>query len=360
MSLDRAHRLDGEGGKPAEDVDAARPELEVPGRRTELERLLDLSARVTRRAEQTGAPGRQTRVAGARAAKLDFDDHRVLALREVLERLGPGHPLRREVLAAADGDISRRATRSAAVPSDAPLAGGRAMWQAAERHAVTLYRHAADAGEVDGHDPAIAAVLEHRGGGRPLPAELRRELEAELDLSLARVRVHTDAVAAHAARAAHADAFTVGEDIFFADGAFSPEQPAGRKLLVHELAHVAQALRGRTGSSNRGVRVSRPGEALEREADEIAERVERGRAGVSGAWGKPERGALLEEELAALRPGAREVSRFDDFRARGLQQNLARRGGPRRGAAPAGDARRIGSGGRTGGPAGGAHPAAAR
>lgn len=115
---------------------------------------------------------------------------------------------------------------------------GTAMWRVAERHAVTLYRRARADHAGDPKDPAIEAALHRRGEGQPLPLELRRELEHELRVPLAGVRIHTDDVAEAAARALHAEAFTVGEDVFFAAGAFAPDTLAGRKLVAHELAHV--------------------------------------------------------------------------------------------------------------------------
>jgi hypothetical protein len=278
MCLERAHRLDAETSRLTDAVDTELPCREVPGKSTEVERMLqrlEAPAPWRRHARDPAEPGRRTLSAGERAVRLDFEDYRVLGLRDVLQRLESDAVLRGAVLAAADRTIARRAMRSASVPSNASGPAGLAVWRAAERHAVTLYRHAAEAGEVDQDDPSVAAALSQRGGGQSLPAELRRELEAELGLSLARVRVHTDPVAAQAARAVRADAFTVGEDIFFAEGAFAPETPAGRRLVVHELAHVAQALCGRAESPRSGTRVSQPGESLEHEAEALAERVAR-------------------------------------------------------------------------------------
>src|SRR5438270_283100 len=99
-------------------------------------------------------------------------------------------------------------------------------------------------------------------------------MEHELGVALAGVRIHTDAVAARAARALAAEAFTVGEDIFFAEDMFSPDSRAGRRLLAHELTHVAQALRGHVLSAGAAHQVSRPGEPLEQEADAVAAHVD--------------------------------------------------------------------------------------
>ncbi len=54
------------------------------------------------------------------------------------------------------------------------------------------------------------------------------------------VRVHADAKAAESARAVNALAYTVGQDVVFGVGQYAPETGPGRRLLVHELAHVVQ------------------------------------------------------------------------------------------------------------------------
>ncbi len=55
------------------------------------------------------------------------------------------------------------------------------------------------------------------------------------------VRVHCDGSAAEAAQALTARAFTLGNDIFFADGQYQPDSTTGRRLIAHELTHVLQA-----------------------------------------------------------------------------------------------------------------------
>lgn len=88
-------------------------------------------------------------------------------------------------------------------------------------------------------DPgAVQAVL--RSPGTPLDEETRGFMESRFHHDFSRVRLHTDARGAESARAVHAIAYTVGSDIAFRDGAFSPGTTAGRKLLAHELTHVVQ------------------------------------------------------------------------------------------------------------------------
>src|SRR5262249_17452140 len=224
-------------------------------------------------------PGRRTLVERlvSMAGRLRFEDYRVLALKDVLAAIGRRRRLKDATLAAADRDVARRAspTGNSREKSRAVADGsGHAMWQASERRAATLYRRAFDSGEVAPDDPDVEAALARAGTRAPLPPAVRRRMEAELGVSLERVRVHTDPVAAQAARALRAEAFTVGEDIFFADSAYAPESRAGQKLLAHELTHVVQTWQGR-GDVGTGVRVSQPGEPLEQEADAVAERIDR-------------------------------------------------------------------------------------
>jgi hypothetical protein len=313
MGVERLNRLDAELPRPVNTVDEKPVEPRVPGKRTEIERMLagiGLAVPLPLMPQEAPVPGRRTRVDSSRSTRLDFEDYRVLGLRHLLHRLGSYHPLRAEVLAAADRTVARRATLSDPSLAQASTSGGQAVWRAAERHAVTLYRHAVDAGEVDEADPSVATALEQRGSGQPLEPELCRMLEDELGISLTRVRVHTDSVATDAALAVRAEAFTVGDDIFFAHGAFAPETPAGRKLLLHELAHVAQARQGRAEAA-RGIRASRPDDALEREAEGLAAQTEH----------KIER--KIERSLG--RPGEARPAGSDPLGARALEARLGGR-----------------------------------
>jgi hypothetical protein len=54
------------------------------------------------------------------------------------------------------------------------------------------------------------------------------------------VRIHDDAAADLAARSVGARAFALGSHLVFARGAYRPSDADGRRLLAHELAHVAQ------------------------------------------------------------------------------------------------------------------------
>ena len=78
------------------------------------------------------------------------------------------------------------------------------------------------------------------GLGPSIPAPLRAKLESQFGQDLSAVRLHTDTEADALARDYRAEAFTVGNDIYFASGRYQPDTPGGLNLLAHELTHVVQ------------------------------------------------------------------------------------------------------------------------
>jgi hypothetical protein len=78
---------------------------------------------------------------------------------------------------------------------------------------------------------------------RELPETLRAQLQSKLGRDFSNVRVHTGGGAAQACQSMQAKAFVYGSDLFFA----SDMDTAGAHLLGHELAHVFQQARSRTG-----------------------------------------------------------------------------------------------------------------
>ncbi len=112
-----------------------------------------------------------------------------------------------------------------------------------------------------------------RLAGRPLDPALRGQFEAGFGHDFSRVLVHRDAAADHAAREINADAYTLGNDIVFAADRYRPDTVGGRRLLAHELAHVAQQRGSSPGEAALG---ADPGSA-EREADRAAQTLLGGR-----------------------------------------------------------------------------------
>ena len=79
-----------------------------------------------------------------------------------------------------------------------------------------------------------------RGGGQPLSGSVRAYFEPRFGHSFDQVSIHDDSHAAEYADALGARAFTLGRDVFFGAGQFTPENATGRQLLAHELTHVIQ------------------------------------------------------------------------------------------------------------------------
>jgi hypothetical protein len=92
--------------------------------------------------------------------------------------------------------------------------------------------------EIDGHVASELQAL--RGNGSSLLESARGFFEPRFGHDFSRVRIHTDSRAARLARSVNARAFTLGHDIVFGSGEYSPETREGKHLLAHELTHVVQ------------------------------------------------------------------------------------------------------------------------
>jgi hypothetical protein len=80
-----------------------------------------------------------------------------------------------------------------------------------------------------------------KGGGSPLPNEVRSFMEPHFGADLSQVRVHTGGEAVQMNRELNAQAFTHGSDVYFGSG----KSPGNNELTAHELTHVVQQI-GRT------------------------------------------------------------------------------------------------------------------
>jgi hypothetical protein len=143
-----------------------------------------------------------------------------------------------------------------------------------------LMRKADDGGA--GGQPGVP-----KGAGASLPSSVRAKMEPRLGADLSGVRIHTGGESAKAAQGFGARAFTVGSDVHFNAGEFSPGTKEGDKLLAHELTHVVQGQKsgvqrkaddGDHGAEAKGdakddAKVSDPSEPAEQEADAVSEKV---------------------------------------------------------------------------------------
>lgn len=116
---------------------------------------------------------------------------------------------------------------------------GESSLEAGGSSAVATLQRAGDGPTGAAIDTAqIAPVL--RSGGHPLAEATRSQMEERLGFDFSGVRVHTDAQAAHSARAVNARAYTIGSDVVFGAGEYAPRSREGQRLIAHELTHVRQ------------------------------------------------------------------------------------------------------------------------
>lgn len=76
--------------------------------------------------------------------------------------------------------------------------------------------------------------------GQPLDPATRAFMEPRFGHDFSKVRVHTDEKAVKSTQAVDSLAYTVGRDIVFGQGQYTPQTVQGQRLLAHELTHVLQ------------------------------------------------------------------------------------------------------------------------
>jgi hypothetical protein len=199
--------------------------------------------------------------------------------REVARRLPaePSEANRQDAAAAVRGapldpGAVLRLQRASGNASVAALVEGRAALQ-----------RAASAPAEEERSPVLDVV--GHGGGRPLDAEVRSDMESRLGHDFGDVRVHDGGAAAESAAAVNARAYTVGNDVVFGSGGFQPDTPDGRHTLAHELTHVVQQRSGPVDGSPTagGVSVSHPSDRFEQEAARVADQAVAGPAPAASA-----------------------------------------------------------------------------
>jgi hypothetical protein len=134
-----------------------------------------------------------------------------------------------------------------------------------------LQRSPARGGDVGAVPAVVHEVL--REPGRPLDGASRTFFEPRFGADFSGVRVHTDAKAAESARAVRASAYTVGQDVVFAEGRYDVQSRAGKRLLGHELGHTLQQPET---VPTAGLRIGPPVSSSEVEAEHVGEVVSQG------------------------------------------------------------------------------------
>jgi Domain of unknown function (DUF4157) len=131
-----------------------------------------------------------------------------------------------------------------------------AAHQAGKKEELTVHRKAERAEPIHTGSAEVDSVV--RSPGREIEPATRREMESRIGFDFGSVRLHTDARAGESAQGLSAQAYTVGSDVVFAPGRYSPQTSEGRHLLAHELTHVVQQTSGTERGGATGLHVAKP------------------------------------------------------------------------------------------------------
>jgi hypothetical protein len=96
-------------------------------------------------------------------------------------------------------------------------------------------------------------VKSSKGNGSSMSSGVKGFMENGFGADFSSVKIHTDSQSASMNKSIGAQAFTVGNDIYFNSGKYSPETKKGKLLLAHELTHTIQ----QKGSGKQSVNAKR-------------------------------------------------------------------------------------------------------
>ena len=139
-------------------------------------------------------------------------------------------------------EIAQRAEEEEAQskPETAQLMGGEEEAQSKEEEDKAQTKAESGARKASASLKTTNTVKATKGGGSPLGEGPKQFMEKGFGADFSSVRIHTDDKAQDMSRELGAQAFTVGQDIYFNKGRFNLETQSGKQLLAHELTHTIQ------------------------------------------------------------------------------------------------------------------------
>ena len=114
-----------------------------------------------------------------------------------------------------------------------------------------------------------AAIDRERAGGKKMDESTRAFMEQRFGADFDEVRIHDDPEAARISKELGAQAFAIGEDVFFNTGKYNPDTNEGKRLLAHELTHTIQQS-GKKGKKGKEAKTSKA-EAKPKDSAKIKE-----------------------------------------------------------------------------------------
>ncbi len=129
--------------------------------------------------------------------------------------------------------------------------------------------------ESGGHAPSHveSQINSSRGNGSMMDHGTKHFMESRFGTDFSDVKIHTGSQAVQMSRDLNAQAFTVGNDIYFNEGKYSPNSDSGKHLLAHELTHTVQQNGGVVRKVQRFVRCETQEDCPTRESGEVARSI---------------------------------------------------------------------------------------
>ncbi|MCI3939202.1 DUF4157 domain-containing protein [Chryseobacterium aahli] len=97
-----------------------------------------------------------------------------------------------------------------------------------------------NAGESNAPSHIESKINSSRGNGNIMDDGTKNFMENRFGTDFSNVKIHTGNEAVQMSRELNAQAFAVGNDIYFNEGKYNPTSDSGKHLLAHELTHTLQ------------------------------------------------------------------------------------------------------------------------
>ena len=137
-----------------------------------------------------------------------------------------------------------------------------------------------------------------KGGGNSIDHGTKNFMESRFGTDFSDVKIHTGSQAVQMSRELNAQAFTVGNDVYFNEGKYSPNSDSGKHLLAHELTHTVQ----QTGRIGRKIqKLGANPNCTAAEITQVHQAIFNARAWISNALSKAESSPLHTRVLPSLR-----------------------------------------------------------
>ena len=89
-------------------------------------------------------------------------------------------------------------------------------------------------------DNVTSKINKSKGSGNMMDNNTQSSMENSFGADFSDVRIHTGSNAIQLSKQLNAQAFTVGNDVYFNEGKYNPTSNSGKHLLAHELTHTLQ------------------------------------------------------------------------------------------------------------------------